>query len=550
MATSRMGGRQEARPQAGPPQVAPPAVSPAALWLACSRSPAYFLDRYGYVYDPTRRPERAGRASASGRPRCGRWRRWRPPAVRHPQGAPARHVVADRRLRPVADALPPGGHRAPLLAARRRGGAPAELPAARHVRPPAAPCCQAARGRPRQRARVPPVQRLGGAGVPHHRRPLLHRDAGDRGRGRLSHRRPGPAAQRGQADHRRGRPAGAALHRRTSPGPSRRSSASTGPPWRRARTITRRSSCPGTRTPAARPSGTPSRRDDVRARTGGLDDLYQEYPATDLEALAPRAVDKYFPAALLEPCYAPLPRHVMGDDDVARLQARADAAQAEWNRQYVRVNEATGELPPAPRARAIPSPCDIPGRGRVRPARPGAQLRDRRRPAGGNPQSDESAAAVLDTDTNEQVAVFGTRCDPELFAAPPGQPGPALRRRTGPGRAEQPRPRSAAGAAIHGPGANRAGPCAGVADDGCEQGAGVRPCGDRAAQPALVLHDEITYWQLASIDGGTLAAPPGQGEHRSHDDRAMACILALAAIEFCGAHRPVPSVIIPAVAGL
>ena len=28
---------------------------------------------------------------------------------------------------------------------------------------------------------------------------------------------------------------------------------------------------------------------DIRARTGGLDDLHQEYPATDLEALAPRA---------------------------------------------------------------------------------------------------------------------------------------------------------------------------------------------------------------------------------------------------------------------
>ena len=37
-------------------------------------------------------------------------------------------------------------------------------------------------------------------------------------------------------------------------------------------------------------------------------------------------------------------------------------------------------------------------------------------PAEGNPQSDESAAVVIDTDTNEQVAVLGVRCDPELFA--------------------------------------------------------------------------------------------------------------------------------------
>ena len=62
---------------------------------------------------------------------------------------------------------------------------------------------------------------------------------------------------------------------------------------------------------------------------------------------------------------------------------------------------------------------------------------------------------------------------------------------------------------------------------------------------ALVIHDEITYWQLASIDGGTMRAPQGQ-----HDDRAMACILALAAIEFAGGYRYVPTVVIPPGLGL
>jgi len=41
----------------------------------------------------------------------------------------------------------------------------------------------------------------------------------------------------------------------------------------------------------------------------------------------------------------------------------------------------------------------------------------------------------------------------------------------------------------------------------------------------LRLHDERTYWQLTALDGATLAAPPGQ-----HDDRAIACVLALAAL--------------------
>ena len=44
----------------------------------------------------------------------------------------------------------------------------------------------------------------------------------------------------------------------------------------------------------------------------------------------------------------------------------------------------------------------------------------------------------------------------------------------------------------------------------------------------LALHDETTYFQMASVDGNTLKAPPGQ-----HDDRAMAMVLALAALKWC-----------------
>jgi hypothetical protein len=58
----------------------------------------------------------------------------------------------------------------------------------------------------------------------------------------------------------------------------------------------------------------------------------------------------------------------------------------------------------------------------------------------------------------------------------------------------------------------------------------------------LRLHDETTYWQLASIDGATLAAPPGQ-----HDDRAMACVLALAALRVASGPDRGKSCIIPAV---
>jgi hypothetical protein len=56
----------------------------------------------------------------------------------------------------------------------------------------------------------------------------------------------------------------------------------------------------------------------------------------------------------------------------------------------------------------------------------------------------------------------------------------------------------------------------------------------------LRLHDETTTWQLTSMDGATLAAPPGQ-----HDDRAMACVLALAAMRTASGPGRGMSVIIP-----
>jgi hypothetical protein len=47
-----------------------------------------------------------------------------------------------------------------------------------------------------------------------------------------------------------------------------------------------------------------AQRRDVLARTGGLDDLAEQYPETDTEALAPRSLDKRLPAAWLQQCYA------------------------------------------------------------------------------------------------------------------------------------------------------------------------------------------------------------------------------------------------------
>jgi tetratricopeptide (TPR) repeat protein len=42
---------------------------------------------------------------------------------------------------------------------------------------------------------------------------------------------------------------------------------------------------------------------DIFARTGAVDDLHEQYPATDAEALAPRSLDKRLPAEWLKRCY-------------------------------------------------------------------------------------------------------------------------------------------------------------------------------------------------------------------------------------------------------
>ena len=133
---------------------------------------------------------------------------------------------------------------------------------------------------------------------------------------------------------------------------------------------------------------------DVLARTGSRDDLYQEYPATELEALAARSLDKRFAAEWLSACdgtnLTPQPSSLKG------------AAQS---------------------LRGKGDDCEQSERG---PALPGFVLYGSPEtgrdyvigcdPAEGNPQSDESAASVVEALTGEQVAVLAGRFEPAVFA--------------------------------------------------------------------------------------------------------------------------------------
>src|SRR5207302_534809 len=101
-------------------------------------------------------------------------------------------------------------------------------------------------------------------------------------------------------------------------------------------------------------------RRDILARTGALDDLAEQYPTTDAEALAPRSLDKRLPAEWLQRCYRPqAPLTAFAPQDRQRLPALAGLTI------YA-----------------------VPARGRVYVV--GAD------PAEGNPTSDDSALAVLD----------------------------------------------------------------------------------------------------------------------------------------------------------
>ena len=269
---------------------------------------------------------------------------------------------------------------------------------------------------------------------------------------------------------------------------------------------------------------------DIQARTGGLDDLHQEYPATDLEALSPRMVDKFFPAEWLTRSYEPL--KVAGD----RGQEADDAIR---DTQYAIRNL------PGLTIHVLPDPTHTYVIGAD--------------PAEGNPQSDESAAVVLDCANGEQVATLGLRCDPEMFAVHLDRLA-KLYGGVNEGTYDGITYRTPYGAEIlvernnHGHAVIMALRQIGAAllrgedkEPGwATTGASKHLLFDQAAKDiregGLRLHDETTYWQLTSIDGATLAAPPGQ-----HDDRAMACVLALAALHKASGPSRGMSFIIPPV---
>ena len=227
------------------------------------------------------------------------------------------------------------------------------------------------------------------------------------------------------------------------------------------------------------------KRRTIFTQTGSDDDLHQEYPATEAEALAPRSLDKRIPPAWLQQCFA-------------------DAKPIEANGK-----------PAIPGLIVYAKP--IPGRAYVIGADP----------AEGNPTSDDSALSVLDVKTGEEVAMLAGKFEPSVFAsyaytlAVWFNHAAILCERNNHGHAVL------LWLSNFGPNIRRL-----CGHDGkigwMSSTLGKTSMYDKAADAfknrEVILHTFSTFTQLASIDGSTLRAPDNL-----HDDLADAFALGVCA---------------------
>jgi hypothetical protein len=283
----------------------------------------------------------------------------------------------------------------------------------------------------------------------------------------------------------------------------------------------------------ARPDRTPewyeAIRSDYLARDGTPDALYGEYPATDVEALAGRQSDRRFAA-----------------EWISRI---ADCGLAIADCQMPEGRSGVDEWPsvvnPKSEIRNPQSLCVLvpPAAGRSYVI--GAD------PAEGNPQSDESAASVVDALSGEQVAVMAGRFEPAVFAAGLAEAAwfyngaGILVERNNHGHAvllwlaehkwdwADPEGRRAESE----PSVHHALPWTllrgwdgrpGWLSTGRGKALAFDAAADALREGQTTIRDRVTLEQMMAIRGATLSAPPGE-----HDDRAVAHVLALAALRWC-----------------
>jgi hypothetical protein len=228
-----------------------------------------------------------------------------------------------------------------------------------------------------------------------------------------------------------------------------------------------------------RPSRTPEwyeqQKIDCLMRTGGFDDLWEQYPATDTEALAPAQLDKRIPFEWLQLCYA----------EALALDLR--------------------QLPNAPA---------IPGLRIFKAPEFGRRYAAGCDTAEGNPTSDDSTINLLDVDTGEQVAVVAGKFQPAVTGAYIRllclyyNQAPVMVERNNHGHAVLLWLRDNGGREF----------TVLVGDDGkpgwLDNSRGKSLLYDAGAEAFrtrdTLVHDFTTFNQLATIEGGSLRAPDGE----------------------------------------
>jgi hypothetical protein len=226
---------------------------------------------------------------------------------------------------------------------------------------------------------------------------------------------------------------------------------------------------------------------DIQARTGALDDLREQYPASDEEALAPRSLDKRLPF--------------------------------EWLHKSYRQAEPLSAF--APRAR----PPALPGLAVYAVPHVGRRYVVGADPAEGNPNSDESALCVLDVVTGEEVASLAGRIEPATFGAQVAavsayfSRAPAMLERNNHGHAVLLWLRDNSHVQRLCGRDNMPGWMTTTASKAILYDL----AGEVFRDGGAVIHSPETFEQLCSIEGSTLRAPEG-----AMDDRAVGYVLALA----------------------
>jgi hypothetical protein len=228
------------------------------------------------------------------------------------------------------------------------------------------------------------------------------------------------------------------------------------------------------------------------ANYGSLDYIYEQYPATDTEALSARELDKRLPIAWIESCYKPLePLDLTGH--LSHLESQAPSIPG------LRVFKV-----PDPRCRYVVSGD----------------------PAQGLPDSDPSAIDVMDADTLEQVATLAQRVTPAVFG------GYVAKLASWYNRASVLIEENNHGNAV----------ILWLKDNSPETFLLIGPLNrpgwqtnskskdllfdlvaEKLREGSCIIHDFGTKMELAEVETSTLAAPEG-----SHDDKAMAFALCVA----------------------